>query len=370
MLRIAFDHQIFTSQSYGGISRYFFELSGRIENRSGTCVETAIISPIYRNEYLRKRHKELQTKGIYFPYIPKSGRIVSRINDLISPLLFDSFKPDILHETYYSLNSFGNKNIKRVITVYDMIHELFPQMFSPNDKTSEIKRVAINRAHHIICISESTKRDLIDLFGIDECKISVIHLGFSLISEKSMTCLNREHDPYLLYVGSRGEYKNFQSFIKAYSQSTLLRRECKIIAFGGGAFTKEEMALLADLDIGEGRIIQISGDDSLLEKLYRGAKIFVYPSLYEGFGIPPLEAMSFGCPVACSDTSSIPEVVGGAAALFDPYRVESITHSLEGLYSDSNLLEGFVQKGFEQVKNFSWDKCANDTLEIYKQMME
>lgn len=370
MLKIAFDHQIFASQRYGGISRYFFELSRQVANSEHTCIETAIIAPIYRNEYLRKLRKELGTQGVYLPHIPKSGRIVSKINDLISPLLFESYKPDVIHETYYSLHSFGSKKTKRVITVYDMVHELFRNMFSPNDKTSEIKRIAINRVDHIICISESTKRDLIDIFGIDENKISVIHLGFSLISEESENPLNREYDPYLLYVGSRGGYKNFQSFIEAYSRSTLLRRECKIIAFGGGAFSKEELTLMAGLDIKPDRITQISGEDSILAQLYRDAEIFVYPSLYEGFGIPPLEAMSLGCPVACSETSSIPEVVDDAAALFDPYSVESMTHTLESLYSDSALRDAFVQKGYDRVKQFSWETCANNTLEVYKRVTQ
>ena len=114
----------------------------------------------------------------------------------------------------------------------------------------------------------------------------------------------------------------------------------------------------------------VNGDDAKLANYYRNASLFVYPSLYEGFGIPPLEAMGYGCPVVCSNTSSIPEVVGDAAILFDPYSLDSISNAIETVLTNNHLRSSLISRGFEQIQKFSWKKCADETLDVYKKVLQ
>ena len=124
------------------------------------------------------------------------------------------------------------------------------------------------------------------------------------------------------------------------------------------------------LQISKKSLKEVNGNDAILASYYKNASLFVYPSLYEGFGMPPLEAMHFGCPVVCSNSGSIPEVVGNAALLFDPYSVVSIRKKIISVLENNNLKLSLSSKGFEQVKKFSWEKCARETYKIYKEVLK
>ena len=143
-------------------------------------------------------------------------------------------------------------------------------------------------------------------------------------------------------------------------------KQFEIICFGGGRFTNIEWELFNQLGLKE-RIKQFSGNDELLGQLYNSASVFVCPSLYEGFGLPLLEAMAHDCPVICSNTSSLPEVVGDAAELFDPFDIDSIGNALEKILFSTERREELINLGTHQLKHFSWKKCAEETLQIYKQ---
>jgi glycosyltransferase involved in cell wall biosynthesis len=278
------------------------------------------------------------------------------------------WKPDIVHETYYASNSVAKKNI--VLTVYDMIHEIFPDLFSSSDSTSVLKKQAVERASHVVCISEKTKNDLINFFKVDESKISVIYLGLEeLFTQSNYFSLKMCNAHFLLYVGLRGGYKNFNKFIIAFTSSKILVQNFNIICFGGGEFNKEERQFLIEKGFSDKNISQISGDDQDLARLYQKASALVYPSLYEGFGLPPLEAMAHNCPVICSNTSSIPEVVGDAAGMFDPYDVESIKNAIERVVLDNSVRNDLITRGKERVKLFSWDRCARETLDVYRRVL-
>ena len=142
-----------------------------------------------------------------------------------------------------------------------------------------------------------------------------------------------------------------------------------MVAFGGGHFNGREKTLVRSLGLNENQVRQMSGDDAVLCAIYRQASLFVYPSLYEGFGIPPLEAMSLDCPVACSNTSSMPEVVGNAAIQFDPYEVDSIANALEAVVTNSALQADLRQRGRDRLQAFSWDRCALETLNVYRKVL-
>jgi glycosyltransferase involved in cell wall biosynthesis len=174
---------------------------------------------------------------------------------------------------------------------------------------------------------------------------------------------------YILYVGARGGYKNFTNFLRAYSSSPSLRGTFGVVCFGGGEFCLSERKLLASLGLGEDKIVQLPGDDSVLAGLYSRAAVLVYPSLYEGFGIPPLEAMSFDCPVICSNTSSLPEVVGDAAELFDPSEPENIRIAIERVVMSAARTNALIALGRERIKNFSWDRCARETFTVYQRVL-
>lgn len=365
-MRIAYDDQIFAMQEYGGVSRYFFELANNIAKAN--AAEVAIFSPLYTNSYLAAASHQLQVRGVKMPAIRRSGLFYRAVNQMFVLPMMVRFHPDIVHETYYSQKSKTPVGSKVVLTVFDMIHERFPEDFATRDRTSEEKVKAVERADHVICISEQTRADLVELLGVDRAKTSVVHLGFSLTKQPADSRLASER-PYVLYVGSRGGYKNFQLLLHTYAANLALQHDYDLVAFGGGPLNAREKALVAKLGIPFERVRHLSGDDSVLSDLYRKAALFVYPSRYEGFGIPPLEAMSFDCPVACSNTSSIPEVVGNAAEFFDPDSIESIGHAIERVLNDRPLRQILVARGRERIKLFSWERCAEQTLDVYRSLL-
>jgi glycosyltransferase involved in cell wall biosynthesis len=360
-MKIAYDHQIFWQQKYGGISRYFFELARNLAVME--MMDVKIVSPLYVNEYLANN---FFIAGIRGPWIRGMGigRIYRALDQLLVPRALRRFDPDIVHETYYSSRCVAPRRAKVVITVHDMIHELF----YPGNATISEKQAAVRRADHVICISENTRRDLIRLLNIEPEKTTVVHLGFALTCSEP-AAVSPVSRPYLLYVGSRGGYKNFDVLLEAYASSPGVKEAFGLVAFGGGDFLSKERALLRHYGLNERQVQQINGNDAVLGALYKHAALFVYPSLYEGFGIPPLEAMSFGCPVVCSNTSSIPEVVGNAAVLFDPHSVESISKALQIVLNDEALLCELRARGRERVRLFSWQTCAQQTLSVYKKML-
>ena len=363
-MRVAYDHQIFALQQYGGISRYFIELAIHLSSLKDIVDGVKIISPFYINEYLKAAAPALNYMGTRLPAIRRTGRLYNKINELLAPGFHREFMADILHETYYSQRSMATNKNKVVLTVYDMIHEIFPDQFLARDATGRSKKIAVQRADHIICISEHTRRDLIRLLDVDPARTSVVHLGFSLMAQPQFST-NGPPRPYLLYVGQRSGYKNFDKLLAAYAASPALHRSYDLVAFGGGVWTASERKSIGELSL-DGRVKQIQGGDGALADLYANAAVFVYPSLYEGFGIPPLEAMSFGCPVACSQTSSIPEIVGDASIFFDPNSAESIVRAIETIVNDQVLARDLVARGRKRIQLFSWDRCAQETLAVYQ----
>jgi glycosyltransferase involved in cell wall biosynthesis len=253
-----------------------------------------------------------------------------------------------------------------------MIHEKFQSGFHVSDRTSQYKANAAKRADHVICISESTRQDVVEILKVPSEKTSVVHLGFDLMLEPGAAVSNpyvEERLPYLLYVGQRGGYKNFMRLLDAMGSSNIIREQFNLVCFGGGDFTATERLAMDTKNFRTGQVSQISGSDGLLSTLYKEASMLIYPSLYEGFGIPPLEAMAHGCPVICSDTSSMPEVVGNAAVYFDPNSVESLIAALESLAFSKSLRGELVEKGRARLPFFSWDQCARSTHSIYQKLL-
>lgn len=370
-MKVAFDHQIFSFQRYGGVSRYFFELASRLPAHGVS--EVSIVAPLYVNNYLAADSGRRFTRGRYVPPYGAEGAsgvvpgVVLLANRLAAPLAWRGANPDIIHETYYAPKPVGKARC-RVVTVYDMTHELFAEETLGARQTTRAKRAAVKRADHVICISENTRRDLVRLYGIDPARTSVVHLGFSLTVEpKSLKVDSGEHRPTLLYVGNRTGYKNFETLLQAYGSSPILR-EFELIAFGGLPLLPGERKEISRLGITDWVRFE-SGSDRELAARYRAAAAFVYPSKYEGFGIPPLEAMSHGCPVVCSNAGSIPEVVGDAGVYFDPNNAEELRTALERVATTEALQADLRARGYARITAFSWDKCAAATAQIYREII-
>lgn len=362
-MKIVFDHQIFCMQQYGGISRYFCEISN-ILFQLGHHVE--IRAPLHLTHYSFNTET---IKGYKVPRLPKLFLLTQYANKLLSSIIWPrNSKADIYHETYFTPYDNCPRSAFRFITLYDMIHEKFPDFVPPHDRTGDVKKKALLRADHIISISHNTQRDLIDIFNIDPNKISVVHLGIST-PPVNPSCSIPSKKPYLLFVGERQGYKNFKRFLNAYAASLPLKKECDVLCFGGRAFDNEEIDLIKKNNLSN-KIRHLTGNDRHLANLYCHAAAMIYPTLYEGFGLPPLEAMSYDCPVVCSHTSAIPEVVGNAACFFDPYSIESIRASIERVIFDSSYREALISIGKKQVQLYSWEKCAHDTLHVYKKIAQ
>jgi len=223
---------------------------------------------------------------------------------------------------------------------------------------------------------ESTRRDVLATYDIPEERVSVTHLGFDplgllLTGESSSDFKVRvlgADAPYFLYVGSRVNYKNFGGLLEAYSASASLRKNFSLLCFGGGDFTGAERAAIAKAGV-EGRVIYLGGPDAVLAACYAHASFIRLPVVYEGFGIPVLEAMSLECPVACSNSSSLPEVVGDAATLFDPRDRDSIRSALESVLDSPSAATALKERGRIRRQLFSWRSCAENTIGIYRRVL-
>lgn len=369
-MNIAYDFQIFSRQQYGGISRYFCELAENLSCISKHHIE--VFAPFHFNEYLpslsKVSHKGIKLKR--FPFILGPFTVLKINTGLAHISLRGRNNLDILHETYYSQSNFKPASAKRVVTIHDMTHEIFADTYFKGSEVPYLKALAIQRADHVICVSKNSQLDVLDRLSVPEEKTSVIHLGYSLTTPKSINMPVLTEKPYILYVGQRDEYKNFIKLLHAFGCTKALRDNFSLVCFGGGPFSSHEQKMINKLALSKNDIVQISGTDHFLCGVYGNAKVFVHPSLYEGFGIPLLEAMSLGCPVACSNTSCFPEIVDDAAEFFDPNEEDEISTAIQQIVFHPDRTSFLTKKGYERIKHFSWKQCAQQTLNIYEDLLQ
>ncbi|HXY08598.1 MAG TPA: glycosyltransferase family 1 protein [Terriglobales bacterium] len=360
-LRVNYDYQIFSMQVYGGVSRYVVELASHIARMPHVCVR--VVAPIYVSKLLASGGA-LPKTGLHLRHrLPHTVTALSILNAVVSRVLLPTLPADIVHETYYSALRTAPQHAKVVLTVHDLIEE---RLGRTDGAMGRAKRAAIQRADHVICISQSTRNDLLHWCSVPRERVSVIYLAGSLGDVPSSP--PPVSGPYILYVGQRGGYKNFRRLVEAIGISEL-HRSFKLICFGGGPASPEEMRLIAGHRIPFDHVEFVSGDDTLLKGYYEGAALFVYPSLYEGFGIPLLEAMQCGCPVICSDTSCFREVAEHSAEYFDPADTASLAATMVRVLQSSELLGALVRGGRLRAEMFSWSKCAHETYSCYRDVV-
>ncbi len=369
-MKVLFDHQIFSNQNYGGISRYFWEL---IKNTHKNQLHEFELPLFFsNNEYIKDESLIPHSKFLKDFRLRGKGTLIKHLNQIKSSQRLLSGKFDVFHPTYYD-DYFLNKIKKKpfVITIYDMIHEKFYDdypIFQTDKKTLENKKILAEKATKIIAISESTKQDILKFYDINPEKIEVIYLGNSLINYDLSDINIQLPEKYLLFVGNREYYKNFLLFIESISE-ILLNSNYYLICAGGGSFNSEETELLSKLKIIEKVKLISNFTDNKLSYLYSNATAFAFPSLYEGFGIPVLEALSCNCPAILSNVSSLPEVAGNAAEYFDPTQKKSIYNAVINVIENQTRITELKNLGKERLKMFSWEKTAVETHQLYRNIL-
>jgi glycosyltransferase involved in cell wall biosynthesis len=356
-----FDNDIFLRQRFGGISRFFVEMTKHLPEQG---IMPRILAPVHMNEYLH----DLPAALFVGPRHRSRNRWVlaaaRRMPQLTVRAAAAISRAQVVHETYYPRSASAPKGVPAVTTIHDMIHELDPSF--AGDPVLKWKAAAIERANWITCPSEHTRQDLIRFYPGAEAKSSVIPLAAELPAASGAE--RPQARPYLLYVGERGRrYKNFRGLFDAFRRSPRLNAEFDLVCLGGLVFSDDERAMVVESGF-EDRVRQYGTDDAGLAAWYAHAACLIYPSTYEGFGIPPLEAMAAGCPVIAMRRSSVPEVCGEAVLYAEAPDGEALATAIQKVVDDADLADRLKAAGRQRAAQFSWRRCAGLTAEVYRKV--
>jgi glycosyltransferase involved in cell wall biosynthesis len=297
-----------------------------------------------------------------------------KFNNKLSLKALEKGDFDIFHPTYYDpyfLNKLNGKPF--VIDVHDLTYQIFPEFFKLTDPIFQNMRLLVNRAAKIISVSNNTKQDLINIFQVDKRSIEVIHHGnplehLDINTISTNRSQNKLPESYLLFIGNRGGYKNFYFLIQAISEILLSNKNLKLVC-SGIEFSNKELNFIYNIGLSKKIIHYKTKTDKNLATLYKNALAFIFPSLYEGFGLPILEAFFCGCPVILSKNSSFPEVAQDAAVYFNPKDYQSIKNAVSKVIDDKLLRDELIKKGYERLKEFSWKKCSEKTIQLYQSIL-
>ena len=367
MIRILYDHQLFSRQAAGGASRYFYELLRYLSNVPDVQAELlmGIESSVYPLRQLASAN--LRVTGFKGPALPGIWLYVA--NEVFSNGLgLFRGKADVYHPTLYRTLPMLRAH-RMVATHHDCTQERYPEEFQYAGKVTKAKKEQYARADAIICVSEWCRKEMLEFYPVDPSKTRVIHHGLSHLPRSADAARQLQQSlrrDYVLYVGSRARYKNFQGLLTAFRESGL-HESFDLLALGGGPLTPAEKESIARLEITDSVICLPLVSDELLAEAYAGAKLFVYPSFSEGFGFPPLEAMSANCPVLASRVSSIPEVCRDAPFYFDPADQHCFQDALLRAINDDDARKLAIERGREVAAQYSWEKCGAETLTLYRQ---
>lgn len=351
-----------------GKKRVFFELSKKMKGF------------VNFNEVSLSGDKKIIIPGqhyIYYLFL-YANKINQNLND----------DTDLIH-AFSQVETFLFPKIKseapKIATCLDIIPIVYPQNNVNFIENLFIKYSikGMEKADKIICISEHTKKDLINFTNIDPDKIETIYLGinenFKKLRKDQIESFKQQYslqNPFILYVGSEQPRKNFISLVKAFYKLTKIKgfEELKLVKVGKPQTSRRERKKLMEFINGLGLQEKIKFidyvDEINLPKLYNAADLFVFPSLYEGFGLPPLESMACGTPVIASNRASVPEVVGDAGIVLDPLNIDQLTKEMENVLNSESLQKELFQKGLNRSRKFTWENCAKDTLKVYNELLD
>ncbi len=361
-MRVLYDHQIFSYQKFGGASRYFHELMNVLQAMAGVTVDLGVArSP---NEYLAHA-------AYYRGKVTQPGStatfLATYARNAVATRRAAHRPHDVLHATFYDPRATGRGG-KLAITVLDMIPEHYPEFFDLSGlygrfvtrRWIEGKRALCERADVILAISEHTKQDVVKLYGIDPARITVTHLGNRLHGGGDAPRPAGFPPRYVLFVGTRNTYKNFGTFLEAVAPL-----DAGIVCIGGGPLDADETARIARLGL-TARLVQRAVSDAELAACYAHAAAFVFPSRYEGFGIPILEAFACGAPTLLANASCFPEIAGDAGRYFDPDRPDQLRELLREVLDDPAAADALRAKGRARAAGFTWEATAARTLAAYR----
>jgi len=342
----------FLTQNITGVQRFAIEISKQLKVLLGDRVQ--FISP--KNIVHSELAKELDVQVIG----NKRGHLWEQID--LSKYLKKNGTPLLLNLANTAPLFYKNK----IVTVHDIAYERFPQTFDWKFRLFYKLLIPniIKTSKYTLTVSEFSKNEIHDLYDIDLKNIDVIYNAVNkiFIPKKIETS-----EKYILAVSSLNYQKNFHSLVKAFNQ--LNSEKTKLYLVGGVNKNFASTALLREIEKNKNIVFKGRVDDDKLIELYSNAICFVYPSLYEGFGIPPLEAQSCGCPVVCSNVASLPEVGGVDSVVYcDPYSVEDIKEKIALVLNDENLQSELRTKGFENIKRFSWEESAKKIIEVIERL--
>lgn len=383
-MKVLFDHQIFEHQRIGGVSRYFAEI---IKNMPSS-VDINVSVEYSFNEYLKSLDVPFVWKDqllAYYSFLPSfefKGKkrlysIVQKkypqkypdylaINNQKSVTEIKKGDFDIFHPTFFGDYYLDHLNGKPyVLTVHDMIIELYPEFINSPQFIARKKKLVDNAAH-VIAVSENTKRDIINVFGTPADKISVVYHASSL--EKTDDRVAGLPSKYILYVGDRRlGYKNFSFFVSSLQSLLIEDRDLNIVCTGD-SFSSSELEYFNQLGIKD-QIKIFFVQDNQMYNLYNSAQMFVYPSYYEGFGIPILESFQAGCPLVLAKASCFNEVAKDAGLYFESKSPVELRNAVLNLLENNSLRDEFIAKGYNRLSDFSWKKSAEQTAEIYRKVL-
>jgi glycosyltransferase involved in cell wall biosynthesis len=292
------------------------------------------------------------------------------INELLlNPLAAMAGRFDIYHNTLYRFMP-GVRAAARVATHHDCVQERFPQLFPDSGRIVRTKRRMFREADLVVCVSASSRDDLLHFYEIDPKRTLVVHNGASAPVRTpggAIELVQTVKRPFLLYVGIRASYKNFNGLLKAFARTGLASR-FDLLAIGGGALTPQERDLVSSLGLGDAVVSVPYASSDLLAEAYAEATLFVYPSLYEGFGLPPLEAMASSTPVLVASNPATIEVCKDAAIFFAPQDEADFAEKLLAAVENEPLRQVHVRRGLALVPQYSWTSMAEQTLAAYRSL--
>jgi glycosyltransferase involved in cell wall biosynthesis len=366
-IRPVFSADAFALQRRGGVSRYFAELHGQLRAMG---VPSEVAAPLWLSEHLAAGPG---VAGLRLPAWADrrgAGRLCRRIGETAERRALEqaASRAVVLHRTYYAVRP-RPRAVPTVHTVFDMIHEDQPGLTSERDRSAAWKQASLAASDHVITISEHTRRRLLAHHDLDPNRITTVHLGVSRLEpDAAAMAVLADGAPFLLYVGARTGYKNFDRFLEAAGVVLAERESLRVRVFGGGAATPAERAAIARLGL-RGRVDFATGSDAVLAAHYACAAAFVYPSLDEGFGLPPLEAMSSGCPVVSSAVGAMPEILGDAAHYFAPTDATAMARAVSELLDSPELRGAMVGRGIQRARQYRWQRVAEETLDVYRHVL-